>query len=291
MNFSKNQNTFSILFTIIIIFVFGCTNKSNSIINVTSSNFGEIIQNDLAIVVFIPANCTECKDVINSFKEITQEMSDVVAGQMDVQKNEQFLKQIRLRVEDGQPTIVIFSRGDYQDGILGSRTTEELKEIIQGIKDELQLWKDVEDGKVSFLEAFDFTLKDLEGNYVTLSEVGGLVILDFWATWCPPCKDEIPYLVEFYSAYKNRGLTVLGVSAEESSVVEAFVSDFAAQGSEITYPILIDMDRKVSKMYGIKSIPTTLFISPDGKLLKKEVGFTEKYADDFRKIIEENLPR
>lgn len=292
MNFSKTRRySISIIFTIFIITAIGCATKSNSLIEVTSNNFGEIIQKDLSIIVFIPANCEECKDVVTSLEQITREMPEVVAGQMDVQKNEQFLKEIRLRVEDGKPTIVIFSKGDYQDGILGARTTEELKEIILSVKDQIKLWKDVEDGSVSFLEAFDFTLKDLEGNDVTLSEIGGLIILDFWATWCPPCKEEIPYLVEFYDAYKHRGLTVLGVSAEELNILEKFMVDFEAQEIEINYPILVDIDRKISQMYGIKSIPTTFFISPDGKLLKKEVGFTEQYVPEFKRLIEDNLPR
>jgi len=262
---------------------------TSNLIEVTSNNFDEFIHNHFSILVFITANCEACGDVISSLEDITEEMSDVVVGQMDVQKNQQFINKIRLRVEDGQPTIVMFSKGEIQDGLLGYYTTDKLKEYIQGVKEKIQLWKDVEDGKISFLEAFDFTLKDLNGNDVTLSEIGGLIILDFWTTWCPPCKDEIPYLVEFYNAYKNRGLTILGVSAEKPSELQSFKSDLSAQGTDITYPILIDRDRKISQIFGIKSIPTTFFISPDGKLLEKEVGFTEEYVPKFKDLIENNL--
>ena len=292
MNFSKKlRNSISILFTIFIVSAIGCTSKSNSLIEVTSTNFGEVIQNDLSIIVFVPANCENCKDVIASFAVMKKEMPDLVVGKMDAQKNEQFLNEIRFRVEEGKPTIVFFSSGDVQDAMIGYQTTQELRELVTGVQEQLQLWKDVEDGIISFMDAFDFTLNDLQGNEITLSKINGLIVLDFWATWCPPCKAEIPYLVEFYQAYKNRGLKVLGVTAEKPDLVSSFITNFAAQGTDITYPILIDKDREISKMFGIRSIPTTFFIAPDGKLLKKEVGFTEEYVPDFRKIIEDNLPR
>ncbi len=270
---------------------FGCSAKTSSLIEMTSDNFEELIQNELIVVIFIPANCDSCDELLTALDEIQDEMQDIVVATMDVEKNKQFLNKIRFRVKEGVPTIVMFSNGDVQDYFMGAESKETIVEKINKVKANLHIWEDVEAGRVSFMDAFDFTLKDLNGKDVTLSEIGGLIILDFWATWCPPCKVEIPFLVEFYDNYKNRGLTVIGVSAESHETLIDYKENIAATGTNITYLILVDSDREVSKMFGIKSIPTTFFISPEGKLLKKEVGFSEEFVPEFRKLIEDNLPK
>ncbi|MDP8227713.1 MAG: redoxin domain-containing protein [Candidatus Celaenobacter polaris] len=270
---------------------FGCSAKTSSLIEMTSDNFEELIQNELLVVIFIPANCDSCDEVLTALDEIQDEMQDIIVATMDVEKNKQFLNKIRFRVKEGVPTIVMFSNGDVQDYFMGAESKETIVEKINKVKANLHIWEDVEAGRVSFMDAFDFTLKDLDGKDVTLSEIGGLIILDFWATWCPPCKVEIPFLVEFYDNYKNKGLTVIGVSAESHETLIDYKENLAATGTNITYLILVDSDREVSKMFGIKSIPTTFFISPEGKLLKKEVGFSEEFVPEFQKLIEDNLPK
>ncbi len=270
---------------------FGCSAKTSSLIEMTSDNFDELIMNELLVVEFIPADCDSCDEVLVALDEIQDEMQDIVVATMDVEKNKQFLNKIRFRVKEGVPTIVMFSNGDVQDYFMGAESKETIVEKINKVKANLHIWEDVEAGRVSFMDAFDFTLKDLNGKDVTLSEIDGLIILDFWATWCPPCKVEIPFLVEFYDNYKNRGLTVIGVSAESHETLIDYKENLAATGTNITYLILVDSDREVSKMFGIKSIPTTFFISPEGKLLKKEVGFSEEFVPEFQKLIEENLPK
>ena len=270
---------------------FGCSAKTSSLIEMTGDNFEELIQNELLVVVFITANCDSCDEVLTTLDEIQDEMQDIIVAKMDVKKNEQFLNKIRFRVKEGVPTVVMFSNGDVQDYFMGAESKEIIVEKINKVKANLHIWEDVEAGRVSFMNAFDFTLKDLDGNDVILSEIGGLIILDFWATWCPPCKVEIPFLVEFYDNYKNRGLTVIGVSAESHETLIDYKENLEATGTNITYLILVDSDREVSKMFGIKSIPTTFFISPEGKLLKKEVGFSEEFVPDFQKLIEDNLPK
>ena len=270
---------------------FGCSAKTSSLIEMTSDNFDELIMNELLVVEFIPADCDSCDEVLVALDEIQDEMQDIVVATMDVEKNKQFLNKIRFRVKEGVPTIVMFSNGDVQDYFMGAESKETIVEKINKVKANLHIWEDVEAGRVSFMDAFDFTLKDLNGKDVTLSEIDGLIILDFWATWCPPCKVEIPFLVEFYDNYKNRGLTVIGVSAESHETLIDYKENLAATGTNITYLILVDSDREVSKMFGIKSIPTTFFISPAGKLLKKEVGFSEEFVPEFQKLIEENLPK
>jgi len=283
---------FGFIFVIIgLLAAFGCSAKTSSLIEMTGDNFDELIMNELLVAAFIPADCDSCDEVLASLEEIQNEMQDIVVAMMDVQKNQQFLNEIKFRVKDGTPTVVIFSNGDVQDYFMGVEGKDTIIEIINKVKTNLHIWEDVEAGTVSFMDAFDFTLKDLNGNNVTLSEIGGLIILDFWATWCPPCKAEIPYLVEFYNNYKNRGLTVIGVSAEDTETLVNFKKELAATGTDMNYVLLTDSEREVSAMFGIKSIPTTFFISPSGKLLKKEVGFAEEYVPEFQTLIEENLPK
>jgi thiol-disulfide isomerase/thioredoxin len=270
---------------------FGCSAKTSSLIEMTGDNFDELMMNEILVAAFIPADCDSCDEVLAPLEEIQNEMQDIVIAMMDVQKNEQFLNEIKFRVKEGTPTVVIFSNGDIQDYFIGVEDKEVIIEIINKVKANLHIWEDVEAGTVSFMDAFDFTLKDMKGNDVTLSEVGGLIILDFWATWCPPCKAEIPYLVEFYNNYKNRGLTVIGVSAEDTETLVNFKKELATTGTDMNYILLADSEREVSTMFDIKSIPTTFFISPEGKILKKEIGFTEEFVPEFQKLIEENLPK
>ncbi|OPX26431.1 MAG: hypothetical protein B1H05_02310 [Candidatus Cloacimonas sp. 4484_140] len=279
------------LFIAGLLVAFGCSAKKSSLIEMTGDNFNDLIMNELLVAAFIPANCDNCNDVLAALEEIQNEMQDVVIVMMDVKKNEQFLNQIQFHIKDGSPTVVMFSDGDIQDYFIGVESKDTIIEKINKTKATLHVWEDVEAGIVSFMDVFDFTLKDLNGNILTLSEVGGLIILDFWATWCPPCKVEIPYLVEFYNNYKNRGLTVIGVSAEDTETLINFKNDLAATGTDMNYILLTDSEREVSKMFGIKSIPTTFFISPEGKMLKKEIGFTEEFVPEFQKLINDNLPK
>jgi peroxiredoxin len=123
-------------------------------------------------------------------------------------------------------------------------------------------------------QAPDFLLRDLDGRQVKLSSFKGtMVILDFWATWCPPCVREIPHFVELYEKYGNRGLVILGVSTDRKgvSVVNSFV-----RRHKVNYPILM-ADVKVKEAYGgIRSIPTTFVIDKTGKIQRRYVGYRDK---------------
>lgn len=127
-------------------------------------------------------------------------------------------------------------------------------------------------------QAPNFTLVDLHGNKVSLADYRGkAVVVDFWATWCGPCRMEIPWLVDFNKKYASQGLTVLGIATDtiDSNTGEqnpqTAIAKFAQQHN-MNYPILL-ANLKVANQYGgIDSIPTTFFINRSGKVVASTVG-------------------
>ena len=117
----------------------------------------------------------------------------------------------------------------------------------------------------------DFTLDTLQGEKVRLSDLRGkIVVLNFWATWCLPCRAETPALEKTYEQYEQSGMVVLGVDlANQDSIgdVEAFIQEF-----KLTYPILLDRDGSVANLYQIKGIPSTFFINREGIIRTVVVG-------------------
>ncbi|TFG37071.1 MAG: TlpA family protein disulfide reductase [Candidatus Aminicenantes bacterium] len=133
-----------------------------------------------------------------------------------------------------------------------------------------------------------FVLPDLEGNDVSLSDFEGkVVVLDLWATWCPPCRKEIPFLVSLYEEYKDRGLAVVGVGLDQggASVIAPFV-----EANSVTYTILVG-DQAISQQYKVSGIPMTLMIDRDGRVASKEVGFAPTMEAEMRARVEELLSR
>ncbi len=119
----------------------------------------------------------------------------------------------------------------------------------------------------------DFTLKDLDGKDFSLSSLKGkVVILDFWAVYCPPCRDEIPSFINLYETYKEKGLEVIGVTVDrEASKVKTFM-----ETNKISYPILFSSKEILEAYGGIQAIPTTFIIDRNLKIVDKHVGFAEK---------------
>ena len=136
-------------------------------------------------------------------------------------------------------------------------------------------------------KAPDFSLKDLEGKVVGLSSFSGkVVILDFWATWCPPCRQEIPHFINLYQQYRAQGLEIVGIALDQGGkpAVEPFV-----QESGINYTILFPNDR-VERDYGnIRAIPTTFVLDRKGIIRKKYIGFTQKevFEEDVKALLAE----
>lgn len=140
-----------------------------------------------------------------------------------------------------------------------------------------------------------FTLKDTSGHKVSLSDYKGkAVVVDFWATWCAPCKIEIPWLEQFHNEYAGQGLEILGVSEDDldpddkAKLLEEkqAIADKAVQ-LKINYPVLID-DASVSTPYGgIDGLPTTFFVDRSGKVVASTVGLAprDQIEADIKKAL------
>jgi thiol-disulfide isomerase/thioredoxin len=126
-------------------------------------------------------------------------------------------------------------------------------------------------GNVRGKDAPDFELKDVStGKSVKLSDYKGkAVLLNFWATWCPPCKVEIPWFVDLQKQYGPDGLAVLSIAEDDSSQQE--ISKFA-QGMGINYPVLLGSDTVSAAYGGVDGLPTTFYIGRDGKIIDRVEG-------------------
>lgn len=113
----------------------------------------------------------------------------------------------------------------------------------------------------------DFTLTDLSGHSWTLRDLRGQVVLvNFWATWCPPCRSEMPDLNALYNEFKDKGFVVLAISDEEADKVKPFIAQ-----NHFSYPVLLDPGRKVHEAYNIEGIPKSFVYDREGKLLAQSI--------------------
>lgn len=140
----------------------------------------------------------------------------------------------------------------------------------------------------------DFTLKDLGDHDVALSQFKGKVVLvNFWATWCGPCRIEIPWLIELQDTYGASGFTVLGVAMDEEgkSAVAPFVQKqrFRVRGTPqpMNYPIVLGSDTTADKFGGLLGFPTSVLISKDGRVVKRVDGLVS--YDEIDKAIQSQL--
>jgi cytochrome c biogenesis protein CcmG/thiol:disulfide interchange protein DsbE len=128
-----------------------------------------------------------------------------------------------------------------------------------------------------------FTLADIDGKQMSLSDFKGkVIILDFFASWCPPCRQEIPDFIELEKQYEGEGLAIVGVALVNAEEAKAFAAQF-----HINYPVLVD-DGKVSALYGpVRSIPTTFIIDKSGKIVKMYIGFRPKsiFEADIKQLL------
>jgi peroxiredoxin len=136
--------------------------------------------------------------------------------------------------------------------------------------------------ETGFVRAPDFATVDAEGNEVRLdSYAGKVVILNFWATWCPPCRLEMPSMEKLYREFKDQGLEIVAVNFMESlEPVQEFIKE---QG--FTYPILMDKKARIAELYGVMRLPETVLIGRKGNLLGKSTGYKDWYKESAREFV------
>ena len=138
------------------------------------------------------------------------------------------------------------------------------------------------------VEAVDFTLKDLDNKRISLKNYRGkVVMLNFWATWCTPCRLEMPSMEKLHRQFKDTGFVVLAVAAgEKAEGVTAFVKEY-----HITFYTLLDTDQGVAEEYKVWALPTTYFINAEGKIIGRVNGSRDWSAKEATQYISSILQK
>jgi peroxiredoxin len=147
-------------------------------------------------------------------------------------------------------------------------------------------WKALGVIRTSGITPPDFTLPTLDGGSITLSDLKGKVVLiNFWTTWCPPCRDEMPSMERLYRRLKYEEFTLLAVDIMESpETVKKFARKY-----DLSFPILLDKTGEVSGKYAANAIPTTYIIDKKGKAVGKAIGPRKWNGEHAMALIEELL--
>lgn len=129
----------------------------------------------------------------------------------------------------------------------------------------------------------DFTLRSNQGENLRLEDLRGqVVMINFWATWCGPCRQEMPLLDELHAKYSPAGFTLLGINIEEDSSK----ADKMLEDAPVDFPILYDTENSVSKLYDVDAMPSSLFIDREGKFRYLHKGYKPGDEEDYRKVIQ-----
>lgn len=129
----------------------------------------------------------------------------------------------------------------------------------------------------------NFVLQSVDGDRVELKDLKGKgVFLNFWGTWCGPCKQEFPYMANQYEVFKDRGVEIVAVNVGESNIaVKNFMESYG-----VNFPVAMDKDRQVTEAYDITPLPTTFLINPEGKVIKVIKGtMTERNVYEYMNLI------
>ena len=133
----------------------------------------------------------------------------------------------------------------------------------------------------------EFTLPDLSGKMINLSDFkGNVVVMNFFATWCGPCRQEMPSLEQVFQAYKHKDFVVLGVAGDVQGqeVVAPFVKEYG-----MTFPVVLDPQNVVSKQYRVRGIPTVYLVDRQGQIAGTYVGGADWNSEEARSVIDQLL--
>ncbi|MBL4826489.1 MAG: TlpA family protein disulfide reductase [Spongiibacteraceae bacterium] len=124
----------------------------------------------------------------------------------------------------------------------------------------------------------DFTLKSNSGKNMRLNEQrGNVVLINFWASWCGPCRQEMPLLEKIQKKYSKLGFTILGVNVDnDSSKADSILKDIP-----VSFPVLYDPEGTVSKLYNVSAMPTTIIVDRNGNMRYLHLGYKPGYEDDY----------
>jgi len=132
----------------------------------------------------------------------------------------------------------------------------------------------------------DFTLPSIDGPNLRLQEQRGqVVMINFWATWCGPCRVEMPHLARLYDKYRGSGFTVLAVNIDEDPYKAASL----AKQLGMRFPVLLDKEKKVSRLYGLSTMPSTILVDREGRVRYVHRGYRDGYEETYDRQIRELL--
>jgi len=132
----------------------------------------------------------------------------------------------------------------------------------------------------------DFTLRSMDGPNLRLQEQRGqVVMINFWATWCGPCRQEMPHLTRLYDKYRNAGFVMLGVNVDDDA---RRATDLATKLG-LKFPVLLDTDKSVSRLYDLGTMPTSVLVDRNGRVRYVHNGYVAGYEDLYEKQIRELL--
>ena len=137
-------------------------------------------------------------------------------------------------------------------------------------------------------EAPNFTLESFSGETISLADYrGDVVMINFWATWCGPCREEMPILDELHSRYQRAGFQLLGVNIDdEPQRAKNMIAELG-----VTFPVLFDSSKEVSELYAVQAMPVSVMVDRDGQIRYVhhgyKPGYEDKYLDQIRELIRE----
>ena len=126
----------------------------------------------------------------------------------------------------------------------------------------------------------DFKGKTSEGKEIKLSDYAGKVVLiDFWASWCPPCREEMPELIKFYKSHNDPKFQLIAINIDNDKAnIEKFLDKLSPKPG---FPIIADNEHQIPGLFNIEAMPTTIFIDKKGKIRFRHDGFKQSYINDF----------